>query len=369
MAPMPPTVRLLLILVVAGALLALSPVSVEVRVRWAGEDDVDDAPPPPSEQTPHGAVKVTPPALAPSTHAVVREAITHEASEDVTPRARPSTAPAAPPPGGPPRISAFYVHFGRPRAFLHVLSTYRAAYPTETLSVVGDVGCLNFSHAARHFGAHYHDAPQQLTKKGTGGTYMALDHAKTFLRHVRLHLERSLRLRRGAEEEPFFLLLEDDVWTVRRVQSPLPFHINGWSERGVIVNVAERYIRAHNPDAPTPIPLAGSGGCVFNSSFLLSILSRPDLDAELNELYEGGTFPHYAPDYLFSSLVLRFGGTTGTFCGFAQAAAERFQKHLSHGLVEIAHDWKELYAAGDTDEGLGEEERRILGPDWRNRLT
>ena len=249
-----------------------------------------------------------------------------------------------------------YIYFARPRALLHTLRAYRAAYPHARLHMACDAGCHNFTAAADHFGASHDGRAHALTAHFDGGAYMNLDAAPHYLEAVRAAVT--------GMTEPWFILLEDDVWVRKRIASPLLFDINGWAPDKSIVGVAEAFVRARNPAAPEIIPLAGFGGSVYRTAAVRDALAAPTLEADLRELYDGGKVRHYGPDYLLGSLIAARNGTLGTFCGYVEDAEVRARYMKMLDTVEVLHSYKELYSRTD----LPPEDKEILGPLWENHL-
>jgi len=178
-----------------------------------------------------------------------------------------------------PAVGAVYVTFRRPKSFLNSMAAFRAAYPDGDMLLFCDVGCHNYSHAARYFGARYFGEPRVLSTKALGSIYVRKPEA---LNHVRTYRE-AVNLMRS----PFWMHLEDDVYVMRRVGSGFGHDINGWALDKRVRGIAESFIRARvgqhiavakgNP-APGELVLGGFGGCVYGTDFWRRTLNDPGLE-------------------------------------------------------------------------------------------
>jgi hypothetical protein len=267
-----------------------------------------------------------------------------------------------------PAVAGFYIYFEHVKAVVHAVQAFRAAYPTSTLVMHCDNGCFNLTHLARAVNATHGDGPKSIARKGVGGMYLG-----------RAEAERYALLMRDAVNlmpEPFFVLLEDDVFVMKRIRSELAFDINGWAPDKRIKEHAEDYVRSRNPMAPFEIPLSGFGGSVYRTDFFRRVLNSPTLGAELDALFglvgledgkpvEESKRPKlfYGPDYVFGSLAVAHMGTLGTFCGYVESFEERAVLMRQEGMVEVLHGFKDLYS-----ENPSAEEEALLGPVWRSRL-
>jgi hypothetical protein len=268
-------------------------------------------------------------------------------------------APPPPPSDGLPAIAGIYVYYRRPKAFLHSVAAFRAAYPTSTLVMVCDEGCFDYTRAAAHFGARDDGRVHQIVAKNVHAAfYIGPQQAKNFLAAYRDAV--------NGMAEPFFLQLEDDVHVLKRVASPLRHAINGWAPDKRVVGGAADYVRARNPGAPAELVLGGFGGSVYATAFWRAILNRPDIGAEVDALYAagaaaaGGGHATYGIDYIMASLLYRFNGSLGTYDGYVESFEPRAAGMRAAGRVEVLHGFKELYS----NHPLTWDERELLGPGY-----
>lgn len=254
-------------------------------------------------------------------------------------------------------IAGVYVFYRRPRAFMHAIEAYRRNYPQENLFMFCDNGCYNYTGAAKYARARFDGQPRNIVAKNSHGAfYIGPTQAKIFLGTYREVV--------NTIDEPFFIQLEDDVFTIKQVKSKLLHDINGWAPDKRVVGEAETYIRSKNPYAPKELILGGFGGCVFRTSFWRQILNRPDIDTEVDELYHHGKVHAYGIDYIMASLTYRFNGTLGTFDGYIEAFEPEADRLRKENKVEILHGFKDMYKFG-----LTWQDREILGSFYENALT
>ena len=263
-----------------------------------------------------------------------------------------SAAPPAAPAG--PEVAAIYVFYRRPKSFVHALTAFRRAYPASTVVLLCDEGCFNYSAAAAKFGATYLGEPHRLSMKKHGAFYVGPQEALNVIRAYRSALARI--------KEPFYMQLEDDVYTLRRITSPLLGSINGFAKDKSIVREAEKYITDHNPSAPYPY-LGGFGGCVYNTEFWRTLLNLPTLEEEILDLYSRGGDNNYGVDYIMSTLLYRFekelNGTMHDWKGYIESFREEAPERVARGEIEVLHGFKAYYGLGKG--GLTWEERELLG--------
>ena len=265
-------------------------------------------------------------------------------------------APFSPPPPAGPEVAAIYVFYRWPKSFVHAVTSYRKAYPSATLVLICDDGCFNYSAPAAAVGATYLGEPHRLSMKKHGAFYVGPQEA---LNLVRTYRDAVMRIR-----EPFYMQLEDDVYTLRRITSPLLGAINGMARDKSIVREAEAYIKEHNPNAPYP-HLGGFGGCVYNTAFWQRVLSLPTLEEEILDLYSRGGDNNYGVDYIMSTLLWRFeaelpNATMHDWKGYIESFREDAPERVARGEIEVLHGFKSYYGKSKGD--LTWEERAFLGP-------
>lgn len=214
--------------------------------------------------------------------------------------------------------------------------------------LICDAGCYNYSNAAAEVGAVYEGAPHSLSMKKHNAFYIGPDQALNVIRAYRDAVNRIT--------EPYYMQLEDDVYTLKRIESPLPNAINGWAKDKSVVGAAEQYVLRHVTNPPY-MYLGGFGGCVYETAFWKRILNLPSIEQEVLDMYQGAD--NYGVDYIFSTLLWRFGGTMGDFRGYIERFRGDAEERLARGEIEVLHGYKNLYGAGEGD--LSWEEKTLLG--------
>ena len=247
-----------------------------------------------------------------------------------------------------PSVGAVYVTYRRPKAALHSLAAFRAAYPESDIVVFCDAGCYNYSRAARHFGARYFGEPRRMSTKKHGSIYVRKAEA---LQHIRAYRQAVNLIR-----DPYWMHLEDDVFVVRRVPTALPFQINGWALDKRLRNEAERFVRAETRDAGRELVLGGFGGCIYETAYWRAVLNDPRLEDFVARYFDAGVHD-VGQDYLFSGILYTHNGTMGPMEGYAERFYEDLVRMLAMGEVTVFHGFKDLY----TNDHLTDEERGILG--------
>jgi hypothetical protein len=248
-----------------------------------------------------------------------------------------------------PEVAAIYVFYRRPKSFHHAVRAFRTAYPASTLVMVCDDGCFDYSAAAKRVGAVYKGQPHRLSMKKHGAFYVGPDEA--------LNVIRAYRDAVNLIKEPYYVQLEDDVYVLQRIKTPLLGNINGMARDKSIVGGAEEYIVRHVPNPPY-LYLGGFGGCVYETAFWKRILNLPTIEDEVRDLYAKAD--NYGVDYIMSSLLWRFNGTMYDWPGYIENFREESQERLARGEIEVLHGYKHLYGKGKGT--LTWEEREFLGP-------
>jgi hypothetical protein len=216
-----------------------------------------------------------------------------------------------------------------------------------------DTGCFNYSKPAKALGAIYHGEPQGLSMKKHGAFYIGKNEA--------MNVVRAYRNAVNAIKEPYFIQLEDDVFTIKRIKGPLKGAINGIAVDKSIVGWAVKYVHSKVPEKDRvthPMYLGGFGGCVYETAYWRRILNLPDIEKEIEELFEG-LEEDYGVDYIMSSLLWRYGGTMYNWPGHAELFRDTTFEAILQGKIDVLHGWKANYNV--KDDGLSKEEKDMLG--------
>ncbi len=249
-----------------------------------------------------------------------------------------------------PEVGAIYTFYRRPQSFLNAIGRFRAAYPASTLVLICDAGCYNYSKPAAAANAIYLGEPHHMSMKKHGAFYVGKDQAIEMIRAYRDAVNRI--------KEPYYMQLEDDVFTVKRITSPLKGHINGVAADKSVVGGAAEYVERHTHDHPDFMTLGGFGGCVYETAYWRKILNLPTIEDEIMDLYSSNS-DNYGVDYIMSTLLYRFGGTMYDWTGYIESFRPEFMDRLATGTVEVFHGYKKHYGKSDRD--FTWEDRQALG--------
>ena len=267
-------------------------------------------------------------------------------------RGRGAPAAAALPDG----VAGVYVVYRRPKAFLSAALSFRTAYPEAPLYIVCDSGCYDYRRVAAGLGAVFL-GPLRLTIKN-GRMFMSTEECMALFDVWRRVL--------AEVTEPYFMHIEDDVRVIQRVQSPLPWDINGAVDFAVMHPPVEAWIKARNP-APRgealhgKLPLGGMGGAIFRSAFWREFLERPTLFEEVDSLIRATETKNI--DAIVSALTYLVNGTVGFFDGYGAGWSPQMGARMYEGKLEVEHDYKLYY-----NYNLTREDMEALGPGWDTPL-
>ena len=260
-------------------------------------------------------------------------------------------------PGEPlvgPTVGAVYLTYQQPKAFLNSMAAFRAAYPDGDMVLFCDVGCHNYSHAARYFGAHYFSEPRAFTTKNTKTIDMRKSEAAVYLQAMREAV--------NIIKSPYFMHMETDVFVLRRVKEDFLHQVNGWAYDKRIVGKADAYVRSVTGNFETELVLGGFGGSIYETAFWRRVLNNEaDMEDFLARYFDPVSgYTEIGHDYVVSSILFSRNGTMGNYEGFSEWFHGDLVKRLLLGSVSVYHGFKHLYNNNDLTEG----ELAILGPDW-----
>lgn len=234
-------------------------------------------------------------------------------------------------------LAAFYQCYDRPTAFEHTLRSFRTVYPDSELWIVNDGGNQDLHAIATQYGATHYEYEANIG----GGISLTWKNTDTIYTNVLTWLGR-LRKFVMSTNASHFVLLEDDVWIKRKTDvMNLNFDINGCNKRELLPPPVCNYIKTIRP-SNTTFYYGGCGGCIFRTATLRRIF------ADVNE-YEDHVRTYcsfkrcIASDTIISFLVLVYGGTIGTWDGYAEMWYNDIQQRLNTDRVEILHQYKALY--------------------------
>lgn len=234
-------------------------------------------------------------------------------------------------------LAAFYQCYDKPRAFEHTLQSFRTIYPGSELWIVNDGGNPKLQDIATQYGATHYEYQPNIG----GGVSLTWENTDTIHINVLAWLSR-LRSFILSTSATHFVLLEDDVWIKKTTDvTKLGFDINGCNKRSLLPPPIYGYIKSKNPSTTTAF-YGGCGGCVFRIDTLRRILTNVSEYEEHVRTY--CTIKKcIASDAIISFLVLVYGGTIGTWDGYAEMWYGDIKQRLAEDRVEILHQYKALY--------------------------
>jgi len=253
-------------------------------------------------------------------------------------------------------ISAFYQCYKQPKALLRTLSSFKQFYSQSEIELISDGGGYNYVAIADHFNIHY----RQLSKR-TG----EVANSTVFSRRQDI-IEWIARLVEAAKNTKgeYLLLLEDDVVVLKKIESQLPYDINGANKKEFLGEKMEEYLLRMGKNAPTKknrFFYGGCGGSIFKASFLVKNFSDHKLIesiiVELEPYREGRHLEIYSTDYWISLLTYYVGGTIGRYNGFCEKWERVYwwRKYIMKN-IEVVHQDKTFY-----NKPLLKREKQLLG--------
>lgn len=234
-------------------------------------------------------------------------------------------------------IAAYYQCFKKPRAFEHCLSEFRKHYPTADLWIVNDGGDPTLETIAKKYNPIQYKYEKNIADFGRTTIYGSRASFDVWIRRFREFV--------FSTKADFFILLEDDVFVLKRIFTDmLPYDINGcnkdpqWAFKGVLASrIHEKNDRA--PDMPY---IGGCGGCFFRVSFFKRILSdMDDINKELD--FFSKHYTTFPSDIILSYLTWVKGGTIDMYPGFAEQWYPNIKELLDDDKVSVLHRYTEYY--------------------------
>jgi hypothetical protein len=222
-------------------------------------------------------------------------------------------------------IGAYYQSYKNKKSFENTILSFRKWYPTATLVVVSDGGD-DFSEFCKN-----HGAPFTMKQKLKTGRNLVFDSIGSILEFVK-RLWDSL----PSIEEPYFILLEDDVRILKSHTKPFQYTLNGCNSGECLPLQMQSIL--HERGYRGSFQYGACGGTVLDTVFLKAI----PFEAVQEALFE---LPKsvYGSDQILSYLVLYFGGTIGPYEEFAEMWYTDIETRLEMGSVAFLHQFKKEY--------------------------
>jgi hypothetical protein len=219
-------------------------------------------------------------------------------------------------------IGAFYQCYQNPVNFLRSVKSYREYYPDAGLIVHSDGG-NDYSRICQRYNASYIHH-QRIEDKAGNLVYTSVDPILRYLNRLWYSFE--------ALNEPFTIILEDDVRILRHHTSPFLFDINGCNRQELLPETMRAYL-------PNQEHFYGAcGGCVLRKSFFTSIpLTR------VEGLMRSIRMSYYASDQCLTFITRLYGGTIGDYPEFAEEWYPTIDQLKKENKVSFLHSYKTDY--------------------------
>jgi hypothetical protein len=239
-----------------------------------------------------------------------------------------------------PSVGAFYQCYKQPKAFMHVLKSFRSVYPKAAVVVVSDGG-YDYRKIAEDLGCVYRAMEHQKNKAPTH-RYIDEEDLVEFL----------WRLVEAARviSDDYIMLLEDDVWVLKPA-TDLRYDLNGVNKRTKIGPKATLYLKSRTSHIPADVQnyhYGGCGGTIVKKKFILDHFG--DIEAvrfavrKIREHSEGVFCRQYDADYYLSNMILFYGGSIGPYAGFCETFYRSYlvRRYVLRN-IETLHQYKEYY--------------------------
>lgn len=231
------------------------------------------------------------------------------------------------------QIGAYYQCFKNKEALNFVLSNYRKWYPDTTIVLLCDGG-EDFTEESKKFNCRYIHDYKISTKNNL--IFNDLDSTKRFIERLSNNINQII--------EPFFILLEDDVYIVKKVESSLLYDINGCNQNEFFSDSITSLIKRKNTNLEKRIFYGSFGGCILNTSFFKQVLqNKIKINADLNDYNLFAHETEFASDKILTYLCLINGGSIGPYNGFCETWYDDYEERLKLNDIEVLHKYKKHY--------------------------
>jgi hypothetical protein len=234
---------------------------------------------------------------------------------------------------GMEQIGSYYQCYKNRQSLNFVLSNYRKHYPHATSILVCDGG-EDFLPESVKYGCHYFYDQKIETEKNL--IFKNLDSAEKFILRMAVHLP--------LITEDFFILLEDDVYVMQKIRSPLENDVNGCNKNEFFSEEISSIIREKNPKIEGKIFYGSFGGSILRTEFFKKILSNTEkVNTDLAVYFQNTSPLEWASDKILTYLCMINGGTIGHYDGLFETWYDNLNEKLISKSVEVLHQYKEHY--------------------------
>jgi hypothetical protein len=231
------------------------------------------------------------------------------------------------------KIGAYYQCYKNRKSLNFVLDNYRKHYPQGNVVLVCDGGDDFTEESIRYRCNYIHDKKIETEKNLI---FKGPDSAKKFIHRIseNIHLI----------HEEFFILLEDDVYIMNRIESDLLNDINGCNENEFFSESISKIINEARCDSNRKVYYGSFGGCILRTTFFKRILMENiKLYSDLDVYFKNSGPSEWASDKLLTYLCLVNGGTIGHYSGLCETWYHDLEMRLKTNSVEVLHQYKEHY--------------------------
>jgi len=231
------------------------------------------------------------------------------------------------------QIGAYYQCYRNRKSLNFVLNNYRKHYPENNVVLVCDGG-EDFTEESIKYKCNYIHEEKIETEKNL--IFKNLDSAKKFIRRIgeNIHLI----------GEKFFILLEDDVYVINRIESDLMNDINGCNKNEFFSEKISMIINGVRCEPNKRVHYGSFGGCILRTSFFRKILSNVNkVNMDLEIYFNNSDYPEWASDKILTYLCLINGGTMDHYPGLCETWYPDLEIRMKSNSVEVLHQYKEHY--------------------------
>lgn len=232
------------------------------------------------------------------------------------------------------QIGAYYQCFKNKQSLNFVLNNFRKIYPESNIVLVNDGGD-DFLEESIKYNCNYIFDKKLNTKKNL--IFEDLQSIKNFIKRISSNIY--------LIKEDFFILLEDDVFVIKQIESELKFDVNGCNKNEFFSKKLSDVIKSKNKNIKDDNIFYGSfGGCVLRTHFFKDIFKNTEkIDYYIQIFYENSNLSDCASDKILSYLCLINNGTIGHYDGLCETWYPDYKERYDLNNIEVLHQYKIYY--------------------------
>jgi hypothetical protein len=231
------------------------------------------------------------------------------------------------------KIGAYYQCHSNRTALDFVLKNYRRHYPDSTLVMVCDGGDDFSREAATYNSVYIHD---RKINTESNLVFRDLDSLKRFVERLADNIHHIT--------EDYFMMLEDDVYVMKRVTTEMLWDINGCNINEFFSDGTSALIQKYNPFVPSRPFYGCFGGSILKTEFFKRVLQDKLVTNSFITQYHAKSIPtDLASDKILSFLCLVNGGKIGHYDSICETWYPDINNRLERGQVEVLHKYKKHY--------------------------